>query len=140
MTQPSKAHPILGADQPEPLVAAEIPTGLEAEAKRKLGLVPRLVSFVAPSPWLPRAMLDLMTLAYSHADPGLTRLVAVVASYENACRYCYGTSRTVLRMLEHRSRKAPLDRRARWVTARSTAIWIGCTKRSTSGASHDLCG
>jgi hypothetical protein len=43
-------------------------------------------------------------------------------------------------LLEHRSRKAPLDRRARWVTARSTAIWIGCTKRSTSGASHDLCG
>src|SRR6516225_11920037 len=98
MPQASSAHPILGAEQPQPLVVGLVPTGLEAEAKRKLGLVPKLVTYVAASPWLPRAMLDLMTLAYSHADPVLTRLVAVVASYENACRYCYGSSRTILRM------------------------------------------
>jgi uncharacterized peroxidase-related enzyme len=98
MPQASSAHPILGAEQPQPLVVGLVPTGLEAEAKRKLGLVPKLVTYVAASPWLPRAMLDLMTLAYSHAAPVLTRLVAVVASYENACRYCYGSSRTILRM------------------------------------------
>ncbi len=98
MTQPPNAHPILGAEHLQPLVAAETTlTGLEVEARRKLGFVPKLISFVAASPWLPRAMLDLMTLRYSHADPGLTRLVALVASYENACRYCYGASRTVLR-------------------------------------------
>jgi alkylhydroperoxidase family enzyme len=94
----TNGHPILGADQPLPLLAAEPPTGLEDEAKRKLGFVPKLVSFVAASPWLPRTMLDVITLKFSHADPGLTRLVKVIASYENACRYCYGTARAVLRM------------------------------------------
>lgn len=94
----TNTHPILDAEQPLPLVAAEVPTGLEAEAKRKLGFVPKLVTFVAASPWLPRAMLDIMALRYSHADPRLTRLVKVVASYENACRYCYGTARAILRL------------------------------------------
>jgi uncharacterized peroxidase-related enzyme len=125
MTQPSNAHPILGAEQPHPLLTPEVPTGLEAEARRKLGLVPNLVTFVVASPWLPRAMLDLMTLAYSHADARLTRLVAVVASYENACRYCYGTSRAVLRIqgwseaeiagLEHDMQLAELSENTRAV-------------------------
>jgi uncharacterized peroxidase-related enzyme len=121
----TNAHAILDAEQRLPLVAAEVPTGLEAEAKRKLGFVPKIVTFLAASPWLPRAMLDVMALTYSHADPRLTRLAKVVASYENACRYCYGTARTILRVqgwsnaeivgLEHDAQLAELSEDTRAV-------------------------
>ncbi len=73
---------------------------LERFARQQLGIVPPLVRYLAPRPWVPRA---LVSWTYENGllvdvDPHLADLVALVVSQEASCRYCYAVTRSVMRL------------------------------------------
>jgi AhpD family alkylhydroperoxidase len=73
---------------------------LEALARRAYGVVPPHVPYLVPCPWLVRAMVDLNPDSGNLArlDYPLADLLAFVVSQENSCRYCFATSRWLLRV------------------------------------------
>jgi uncharacterized peroxidase-related enzyme len=121
----SAVHPLLGIEWLPPVVPEARHSELEARAKKLTGgAVPRVIRHTASLEWLGRATLDMLAPKLSHADPDLFHLIGLVASHANACRYCYGTTRAMLRVrgydsetierLEHDLQLADLsdDRRA----------------------------
>jgi AhpD family alkylhydroperoxidase len=74
--------------------------GLEAYAKRKMGVSMPTIRYFVECPWLARAMVDL------HPEQGLlvrldlhlADLVSLVVSQANSCRYCYAAVRALLRI------------------------------------------
>jgi uncharacterized peroxidase-related enzyme len=81
--------------EPRPLpadVAAAIKKfthGAMTEWGKRLGTVP----------WVPRAFLRAIDERAAHIPDGLWDLIHFVVSQDNACRYCYGATRTVLKIL-----------------------------------------
>jgi len=87
---------------------------LESYARRALGRVPPLVTYYYPCPWIVRSMVALNAVQHSlvHADGDLIRLVELVVSQDNACRYCYAATRAMLKIFgfpEARIRKVEND-------------------------------
>ena len=94
-----QVHPVLGIEWHAPFLEPVSNDAYEREARNLAGgKVPKLLGYVARSPWLTRAFLSSMRLRFSHADLRTIWFVALIASYENACRHCYGTRRAMLRM------------------------------------------
>jgi uncharacterized peroxidase-related enzyme len=63
--------------------------GAMTEWGRRLGTVP----------WVPRAFLRAIDEKAAYLPPGIWDLIHFVVSQDNACRYCYGATRTVLKIL-----------------------------------------
>ena len=67
------------------LQAGPIPADLRAAVRRIAGATtPARASRLAAVPWVVRAFIH-----------GIDKRVAFVVSQENACRYCYGATRTM---------------------------------------------
>jgi alkylhydroperoxidase family enzyme len=79
-----------------------------ARVRRRIGAVPEVLHYVTSAPWLQQTLVDCIDKGYTHAEPRLLHLAKLVASHENACRHCYGTQRTVMRILGYREEE--LDR------------------------------
>lgn len=93
-------NPLLNTEWEPCLLEKRHDPELEAFARQRMGVVPSFVLYLADCPWLVRAQVRLH---YSHGqlmylDPELAELVSMVASLEGACRYCYATSRFLLRI------------------------------------------
>jgi len=76
-----------------------VPRALEAEVRRRMGVVPGWVARVARVPWIAHAWASMMAKPVAHISPALCDLVALVVSQDNSCRYCFGAQRAVMRML-----------------------------------------
>ena len=63
--------------------------GEMTEWGRRLGTVP----------WVPRAFLHAVDEKVAYIPDGIWDLIHFVVSQDNACRYCYGATRTVLKIL-----------------------------------------
>ena len=63
--------------------------GEMTEWGRRLGTVP----------WVPRAFLRAVDERAAYIPDGIWDLIHFVVSQDNACRYCYGATRTVLKIL-----------------------------------------
>jgi AhpD family alkylhydroperoxidase len=76
------------------------PAGRRA-VRRALGFVPHGYSFFLDSPWMPRVLVlfELNNLPLVHVSPALNGFLALVVSQDNACRYCYTATRSLLRIL-----------------------------------------
>ncbi|MCC6523271.1 MAG: hypothetical protein IT373_11460 [Polyangiaceae bacterium] len=95
----ASVHAVLGIEWHAPVLAPVKHAVFEAEARRHTGGdVPRVVGYIAPCAWLARTFLASLDLRFSYADPATLPLIGLVASHENACRYCYGTRRAMLRI------------------------------------------
>lgn len=73
---------------------------LEAFARRRLGIVPSFIPYLATCPWLARAEADLNARfgLLTHLDPELADLTSMVVSQINSCRYCYAASRMLMQL------------------------------------------
>ena len=92
-------HRVLGIEWHEPVLAATHDAALEAEAKKLTGgLVPVVLTYIARVEWVARAFIATLSSRYAYVDPATVQLIGLVASYENACRHCYGHRRAVLRI------------------------------------------
>src|SRR5262245_61535086 len=72
---------------------------MEAEARKVLGGVPKLIHYTARSAWIARLTIEAFRARFTHVDSEERRIAFLVAAQENACRYCYGTLRAQLRIL-----------------------------------------
>ena len=73
---------------------------LESYARKRIGMVPDSVPYLVSCPWLVRAEIDL---SFAHGlltelDLELAEVICMAVSQEGSCRYCYSTSRTLLRI------------------------------------------
>ncbi len=82
--------------------AAPVPPALQAEVRKAVGAVPGWLERLAPSPWLVRALCEIIARPFAHAPLEVCNLVALVVSQENSCRYCYGIQRAVLKIFGQR--------------------------------------
>jgi uncharacterized peroxidase-related enzyme len=64
-----------------------------------MGILPRWVACVAEVPWIPRAFAVMNQTPLAHMAPLLRELIALVVSQDQSCRYCYGMTRAMLRVL-----------------------------------------
>lgn len=69
-----------------------------ADSKRRLGMVPGLVRAVARVPWLAELVIRIVEKPHSYASQDVLDQTILVATQENACRYCYGAQRAVMRL------------------------------------------
>src|SRR6266404_4795760 len=79
-----------------------VPPALQAEVRKAIGAVPGWLPRLAPSPWLVRALSEIIQRPFAHAPLDVCNLVALVVSQENSCRYCYGIQRAVLKIFGQR--------------------------------------
>ena len=82
--------------------AVPVPPALQAEVRKAVGAVPGWLARLAPSPWLVRALCEIIARPFAHAPLEVVNQVALVVSQENSCRYCYGIQRAVLKIFGQR--------------------------------------
>jgi alkylhydroperoxidase family enzyme len=87
---------------------------LEGYVRSAVGSVPPLVTYFYTCPWIVRSMVAFDGAQHSliHVDADLARLVELVVSQDNACRYCYAATRAMLKIFgfpEARIRKVEHD-------------------------------
>ena len=81
------------------LPAAAVPRELAAEVRRQTGgPVFSWVRRLAVVPWVPRSFAKLTRKSNAHIPSELLDLISLVVSRDNSCRYCYGATRTILRV------------------------------------------
>lgn len=75
-------------------------TDLDAErdVRQRLGAVPGVVRYVLPVQWIVRSIVTFNQFRPAHLSQRMADLCAFVTSQENACRYCYGSTRAFLRL------------------------------------------
>ena len=73
---------------------------LEREVRKAYGIVPPAIRFLAPCPWLVRAMArsNFQSGQLAHIDVVLGELIFLAVSQDNSCRYCYAGQRAQLRI------------------------------------------
>ena len=89
----------LGADWEKPFLPQTRDVPREAHAKKRIGGVPTLLSFVASSDWIANFVVDVISPHCYSVDGHFLRIAAFVTASENSCRHCYGNGRAALRMM-----------------------------------------
>lgn len=107
----------------EPILPQVSDPAWEAEVKRTTGSIPDFMRRVAPSPWIRRFVVNSRSYRYTYLSPRHADICFLVTSQENACRYCYGAARAMMRLLgysdaftmqiEREAQLAELDERER---------------------------
>jgi AhpD family alkylhydroperoxidase len=79
------------------------PPALAAEVKKAMGgLLPEWASRLARVPWVVRAFAHTASGKFAYMPPDLYTLISLVVSQDNSCRYCYGVTRALLKIVGHR--------------------------------------
>jgi uncharacterized peroxidase-related enzyme len=82
------------------LAPQPMPRELAAELKRLTGgFLPAWATHTAAVPWVSRACALVTQKQTAHMPLPLVDLISLVVSQDNSCRYCYGATRTILRIL-----------------------------------------
>ncbi len=98
------------------LSPAPLQEGLAAEVRRGTGgILPGWAPRLAAVPWVVRANARFVAARFAYMPPALSRWIDLVVSQDNSCRYCYGATRTLLKVLGYRD--AQIDRIERDVHA-----------------------
>jgi alkylhydroperoxidase family enzyme len=85
------------------------PSDLAAEVKKAMGgNLPNWATRLSPVPWTVRAFTRVNTSKFAFMPPELWGLIGFVVSQDNSCRYCYGATRTILRIVGYHD--ASIDR------------------------------
>jgi AhpD family alkylhydroperoxidase len=85
------------------------PPELVAEVKRATGgIVPTWAYRLASAPWVVRAFARTNEAELAYMPPELWGLIAFVVSQDNSCRYCYGATRAILKIVGYSD--AAIDR------------------------------
>lgn len=95
-------------DWREPVVRPQSSPALERLFRRRTGLAPAVVPYLAPHAWAYRPFLFLMNPDLEALDASLCSQICFVVARDNACRFCYGSFRSFLRVSGYS--EAELDR------------------------------
>lgn len=112
------------AEWPNAVVEPRSTPTVERRFRWRTGLVPTAVPYICPHPWAYRPFLFLMNPALEGIDRTLSSQICFVVSRDNACRFCYGSFRTALRVAGYS--EAELDR-----------LEHDLSMKGTGGADHE---
>jgi AhpD family alkylhydroperoxidase len=85
------------------LPTPEVPPAFAAEIKKLTGgVLPSAIARTASVPWVGRTWARVVHKEVAHMPLPLWDLIGLVVSQDNSCRYCYGATRTVLRLVGYR--------------------------------------
>jgi uncharacterized peroxidase-related enzyme len=79
-----------------------VPPQLAAEVKKIMGVLPAAIARTASVPWVGRTWARVAHKEVAHMPLALWDLISLVVSQDNSCRYCYGATRTILRLVGYR--------------------------------------
>jgi AhpD family alkylhydroperoxidase len=79
-----------------------MPRELATEVKRRNGMLPAWATYLAAVPWVVRATSRVVESRLAYMPLSLVDLIGLVVSRDNSCRYCYGATRTLLKLHGHR--------------------------------------
>jgi AhpD family alkylhydroperoxidase len=80
-----------------------VPPAFAAEIKKLTGgVLPSAIARTASVPWVGRTWARVVQKEVAHMPLALWDLIGLVVSQDNSCRYCYGATRTVLRLVGYR--------------------------------------
>ena len=85
----------------EPILPEVRDAAWAAEVKRRAGQVTQMDRRTAPSRWLREMCVAEITYRPAAMPQRLYGIGALVTAQENACRYCYGANRALLRISGH---------------------------------------
>jgi len=71
----------------------------ERTLRAALGMVPPSARYFLDSPWVTRAYANLAGMPVHQLSPDLTEMITLVVSQDNACRYCYTATRSIMKIL-----------------------------------------
>src|SRR5579875_3661043 len=82
------------------LAPAPLQEGLAAEVRRGIGgILPGWAPRLAAVPWVVRANTRFVAVRFAYMPPALSSWINLVVSQDNSCRYCYGVTRALLKVL-----------------------------------------
>lgn len=108
------SNPLISVPWDDCLLEPRRDPQLERFARRRMGVVPPAIAYLASRPWVARALVawNVENGVLEHLDLGLSGLISMTVSQESACRYCYATVRMLLRIRGLSERRvAALERR-----------------------------
>jgi AhpD family alkylhydroperoxidase len=80
-----------------------VPPAFAAEIKKLTGgVLPAAIARTASVPWVGRTWARVVHKQVAHMPLALWDLIGLVVSQDNSCRYCYGATRTILRLVGYR--------------------------------------
>ena len=80
-----------------------VPPAFAAEIKKLMGgTLPVAIARTASVPWVGRTWARVTQKEVAHMPLALWDLIGLVVSQDNSCRYCYGATRTILRLVGYR--------------------------------------
>lgn len=100
----------------DPLVESRPCTEVESLFRRRVGHIPPSAHYVCPHPWMYRVPLFAMNPKLHHVGLDYFMQIYFVITRDNACRFCYSTSRATLRVLGYS--ETELDRLERSLDVR----------------------
>ncbi|HYC22122.1 MAG TPA: hypothetical protein VEI94_05440 [Candidatus Bathyarchaeia archaeon] len=80
------------------LVPVQPPREVASAVRRAMGFLPAWAYRLGRVPWVVRAFARTTQVKLAYMPPDLWPLIAFVVSQDNSCRYCYGATRTFLRI------------------------------------------
>ena len=100
----SFAETVAGMDWGECwLTPPPMPRALAADVKKWTGgIVPAWATYTAAVPWVALACARVIQKQLAHMPLPLFDLIGLIVSQDNSCRYCYGATRTILKILGYR--------------------------------------
>lgn len=100
MNTAGEGNPLLDVEWESCLLDRGRDPELEAYVRKRIGVVPAAVPYMLACPWVVRAQIDLSFERglLVHLDDDYAGTVAMAASLDNACRYCYATGRFLMRL------------------------------------------
>jgi alkylhydroperoxidase family enzyme len=80
-----------------------MPRELAAEVRKRMhGVLPAWASYTAAVPWVARACARIVQGELAHMPVPLWDFIGLIVSQDNSCRYCYGATRTMLKVFGYR--------------------------------------
>lgn len=80
------------------LVPAKADPAFEAQVRRALGEVPRLLGYVNGVPWITNLALAGNAIPFRTIPWSIANFTGLVVAQDNSCRYCYGATRSMMKL------------------------------------------
>ena len=78
-----------------------IPPALASEVRQRVGAVPAWAPRLSRVPWVVRSFARVVGTELAYMPPALWGRIGLVVARENSCRYCYGMTRVLLKLVGH---------------------------------------
>lgn len=89
----------------QPLIAPRCPPDVAADCKKQFGVVPNSIQHFGDVPAMVAMQFYIASRPCVLLDPDVVDMAELITARENACRYCYGIQRSMMRVLGYSEKR-----------------------------------